>query len=102
MSTSRSPGPISENCNLSFDRNPNIANPIASNIDDGHNNFLDSIGDSRDKACHHCGGSGMLRLGDQRYRTCLECLGQGLLLRPSPNTLYVPRISVAASVSAAG
>lgn len=54
------------------------------------------------EACNRCGGSGKLRLGDQRYRTCLECLGQGQLLRPSPNTLFVPRISVAASASAAG
>ena len=52
--------------------------------------------------CNRCGGSGMLRLGDQRYRTCLECLGKGQLLQPSLDTLYVPRISVAASVSAAG
>ncbi|MFZ0407687.1 MAG: hypothetical protein WAM11_06205 [Cyanobium sp.] len=51
--------------------------------------------------CHHCGGSGMLRLGDQRYRTCLECLGQGQLLRPSLGTLFVPRISVAAAASGA-
>ncbi len=53
-------------------------------------------------ACSRCGGSGMLRLGDQRYRTCLECLGQGQLLQPSLDTLFVPRISVAASASAAG
>ncbi len=59
-------------------------------------------GASTAPACNRCGGSGKLRLGDQRYRTCLECLGQGQLLRPSPNTLYVPRISVAASASAAG
>ncbi len=60
-------------------------------------------GGGRDVAtCNRCGGSGMLRLGDQRYRTCLECLGQGQLLQPSLDTLYVPRISVAASVSAAG
>jgi DnaJ-class molecular chaperone len=59
-------------------------------------------GASAAPACNRCGGSGKLRLGDQRYRTCLECLGQGQLLRPSPNTLFVPRISVAASASAAG
>ncbi|MEI7666642.1 MAG: hypothetical protein WCI65_11410 [Synechococcaceae cyanobacterium ELA263] len=53
-------------------------------------------------ACSRCGGSGMLRLGDQRYRTCLECLGRGQLLQPSLDTLFVPRISVAASASVAG
>ncbi|MEI6032595.1 MAG: hypothetical protein WCQ20_15750 [Synechococcaceae cyanobacterium ELA739] len=52
--------------------------------------------------CHHCGGSGMLRLDDQRYRTCLDCLGQGQVLRPAAGTLFVPRISVAVSASGAG
>ena len=61
-----------------------------------------STGASGAEACNRCGGSGKLRLGDQRYRTCLECLGQGQLLRPASNTLFVPRISVAASASAAG
>ena len=107
MSPSRSPGPTRENSNPSSGRNPNIANPNTANpntvnFEGGNNSALDSLGGNRDKPCHHCGGSGMLRLDDQRYRTCLECLGQGVLLRPSPNTLYVPRISVAASVSAAG
>ncbi len=61
-----------------------------------------SSGASGAAACNRCGGSGKLRLGDQRYRTCLECLGQGQLLRPASNTLFMPRISVAASASAAG
>ena len=52
--------------------------------------------------CHHCGGSGMLRLDDQRYRTCLDCLGQGQLLTPAAGTLFVPRISVAVSASVSG
>ena len=52
--------------------------------------------------CPQCGGSGTLRLDDHRYRTCLDCLGQGQQLRASSGTLFVPRVSVAASVSAAG
>ncbi len=61
-----------------------------------------SVNVGEGSTCHHCGGSGMLRLDDQRYRTCLDCLGQGQLLRPAAGTLFVPRISVAASASGAG
>jgi hypothetical protein len=53
------------------------------------------------RICHHCGGSGILRLDDQRFRTCLECLGQGRLPVPSPLPTVTPiSASVRASISA--
>ena len=58
---------------------------------------------TRTEPCHHCGGSGMLRVSDLSYRTCMDCLGLGklTLAAGSSGVWALPEISGSACASGA-